>query len=192
MTVQHVILDRDGVLNVEATGGWVLRVQDWRWQEAALEALAILSPGRTLSVATNQSCIGRGLVDAAVIEAVHTRMCAEAAAGGAPFAGVHCCAHSPEEGCRCRKPEPGLLLQAVGASGIPPEHTVFVGDSEGDLQAARRAEVTPVLVRTGKGRDTESSSAATGVAVFDDLLSFAHFLRRGGTLSPSAGRVGTQ
>jgi len=183
VTVEHVILDRDGVLNVEADGGWVLRVEDWRWQDGALEALALLSPGRTLSVATNQSCVGRGLVDLAAIEAVHARMRAEAAEVGASLS-VHCCPHAPGEGCGCRKPEPGLLLQALVDAGTEPSRAVFVGDSGTDLQAARRAGVTPVLVRTGKGRDTESTSAAKGVAVFDDLLSFAHFLGCGGTLTP--------
>lgn len=182
MTVEHVILDRDGVLNVEAAGGWVLRVADWRWQPGALEGLELLGRGgRTLSVATNQSCIGRGVVDAAAIDAVHTHMRASAAAAGAPLAGVYCCAHAPETGCSCRKPEPGLLLRAIADFGTAPGRAVFVGDSTTDLDAARRAGITPVLVRTGKGRATEASAAALGVAVFDDLLSFAHFLNRGGT-----------
>ncbi len=184
MIVEHVILDRDGVLGVEAPGGWVLRVEDWRWQDGALEALAMLSRGRTLSVATNQSCIGRGLVDAAGVEAVHASMIAGAADVGATVAGVYCCPHAPREGCSCRKPEPGLLHQAIADAGTSPDRSVFVGDSAKDLEAARRAGVTPILVRTGKGRVTESGSAAAGVAVFDDLLSFAHFLSRGGTLTP--------
>ncbi len=173
--VEHVILDRDGVLNVEAAGGWVLRVEDWRWQDGALAALEVLGRGRTLSVATNQSCIGRGLVDAHAIEAVHAFMRSEARA---TLSGVFCCPHAPGEGCSCRKPEPGLLLQALAEAGTPPDRAVFVGDSPTDLEAARRAGVTPILVRTGKGRATESMAAAAGVAVFDDLLAFAHRLSR--------------
>lgn len=176
--IAHVILDRDGVLNVEAPGGYVLRPADWLWQQGALEALRLLSADLTLSVATNQSCIGRGLVDAATIDAVHAQMTAQAANVGAHIAGVHRCPHAPESGCRCRKPEPGLLDAAITATGIPRAATVFVGDSATDLLAARRAGVTPVLVRTGKGRATEATPAAAGVAVFDDLLAFAHGLRR--------------
>lgn len=174
---EHVILDRDGVLNVEAPGGYVLREADWRWQDGALEALRLLSD-RTLSVATNQSCIGRGLVDAATIDGVHRRMIAEAAAVGAAFAGVHRCPHAPDDGCVCRKPEPGLLVTAMESAGIAPEATVFVGDSPTDLEAARRAGITPILVRTGKGRATEGTPEAAGVAVFDDLLAFAQGLDR--------------
>lgn len=186
MRIDHVILDRDGVLNVEAAGGWVTRVADWRWQEGALAALALMvQDGRTLSVATNQSCVGRGVVDAATVAAVHQHMRSES---GAALAHVFCCPHHPDAGCPCRKPRPGLLLQAVAATGIAPEHTLFVGDSATDLQAARAAGVTPVLVRTGKGRATEADPSAVGVAVFDDLTSLAHSLRRGG---PGAGaRIG--
>ena len=172
--VEHVILDRDGVLNVEAPGGWVLRVQDWRWVPGARDALAILARSRTLSVATNQSCVGRGLVARPAIDAVHDHLLADAGV----TLGVYCCPHAPSAGCACRKPAPGMLLQALAATGIPAERTVFVGDSTSDLEAARRAGVTPILVRTGKGRHTETTAPATGVAVFDDLLAFAHRLSR--------------
>ena len=173
MKIEHVILDRDGVLNVEVAGGWVLRPERWVWEDGAQEALAVLAGcGVTLTVATNQSCVGRGMVDLAAIEAVHARMIAEA---GVEFAGVFVCPHAPDEGCSCRKPEPGMLLQALG--GTSPERAVFVGDSATDLEAARRAGVTPVLVRTGKGRGVDPE----GAAVFDDLLAFAHVLGRTGT-----------
>lgn len=185
----HVILDRDGVLNVEAAGGWVLCAEEWRWQAGALLGLRLLGDGgRTLSVATNQSCVGRGLADDAAIEAVHERMRAEASAAGAPLAQVFVCPHAPEDRCSCRKPAPGLLLLAIEASGVPADRTLFVGDSATDLQAAARAGMTPVLLRTGKGRATEASCGATGVAVFDDLPALAESLNRGELLAGQAGR----
>ena len=176
--IRHVILDRDGVLNAEPRdGGYVTDWTQWRWLPCALEALAMLgSKGTRISVATNQSSVGRGLMTREQLDAIHARMLDEAAQAGATIEHVFVCSHAPAEGCDCRKPEPGLLLNAVQAAGIPRCETVFVGDDLRDLQAARAAGIPAVLVRTGKGVQAERSVAGTGVPVFDDLRGFASAL----------------
>lgn len=176
--IRHVILDRDGVLNAEPRdGGYVTDWTQWRWLPCALEALAMLgSKGIRISVATNQSSVGRGLMTREQLDAIHARMLDEAAQAGATIEHVFVCSHAPGEGCDCRKPEPGLLLNAVQAAGIPRCETVFVGDDLRDLQAARAAGIPAVLVRTGKGVQAERSVAGTGVPVFDDLRGFASAL----------------
>jgi D-sedoheptulose 7-phosphate isomerase len=186
---RHVIVDRDGVLNEEAAdGGYVRSPSEWRWIGGAPEALARLAAvGLRVSVVSNQSAVGRGLMGDGQLSAVHARMLAEAAAAGGRLDAVFVCPHAPEAGCDCRKPAPGLVRQAVISSGIPASETVLVGDDLRDLEAAAGAGIAAVLVRTGKGRRIEPSVGARALAVFDDLADFAAWAV-GGTVAPVAQR----
>jgi D-glycero-D-manno-heptose 1,7-bisphosphate phosphatase len=175
MSIRHVILDRDGVLNYEAPeGGYVREPAEFRWLPGALEGLALLrGAGLRLSVATNQAGVGRGVMSLEQLAAVHARMQADAAAHGAPLDAVLYCPHAPEERCSCRKPAPGLIAAAVAQSGIPVQESLVVGDDHRDLEAARRAGVAAALVRTGKGRRTEAAAGDAVLAVYDDLPQLA-------------------
>lgn len=187
MRYRHVILDRDGVLNCEAPqGGYVRRPEDFQWLAGALEGLvALRTAGVRLSVATNQSGVGRRVMTTAQLEAVHARMLAEAAAAGGTLEEVLVCPHAPGTDCSCRKPAPGLIQTAIRHAGIPASETLGVGDAERDLEAMARAGIRGALVRTGKGRSTEARIARWTVdrpawaypgeiPVFDDLEALAH------------------
>jgi D-glycero-D-manno-heptose 1,7-bisphosphate phosphatase len=177
MTYKHVILDRDGVLNREAEGaGYILEPAQFHWLPGALDALATLRrAGLYLTVATNQSGVGRGLMTLEQLEAVHDRMRSEAARHGASLDAVLFCPHSPEDGCVCRKPAPGLIHEALARSGFSAEESIAVGDDQRDLEAASRASVRAVLVRTGKGRKTELSLPhGREIPTYDDLPQLAH------------------
>jgi D-glycero-D-manno-heptose 1,7-bisphosphate phosphatase len=176
MTYRHLILDRDGVLNYEAAPpGFVMRPEEFRWLPGALEGLALLhGAGIRLSVATNQSGVGRGLMTLEELQAVHARMQEEAAAAGGALDAVLCCPHAPGAGCPCRKPQPGLLREAIARSGISAEASLVIGDDERDLEAAQRAGVRAALVRTGKGRETEAHlTGCSAMVVYDDLRALA-------------------
>ncbi len=175
MSIRHVILDRDGVLNYEApAGSYVRDPAEFRWLPGALEGLVLLRrAGLRLSVATNQAGVGRGLMSLVQLMAVHERMQAEASAHGGQLDAVLYCPHAPEEHCSCRKPAPGLIAAAVARSGIPAQETIVVGDDQRDLEAARRAGVAAALVRTGKGRRTEEAMGDAAVPVYDDLPQLA-------------------
>jgi D-sedoheptulose 7-phosphate isomerase len=174
MAVRHVILDRDGVLNQEAAaGGYVLTAAQFRWLPGALEGLSILHrAGIRLSLVTNQSGIGRGLMTTRELEAVHDLMRAQAAAY-APLDAVFVCPHAPQAGCECRKPAPGLMRAAIDQSGIAAADSIAVGDDRRDLEAAWSAGMRAALVLTGKGRATEPFARSRGVATYDDLAQFA-------------------
>jgi D-glycero-D-manno-heptose 1,7-bisphosphate phosphatase len=88
---------------------------------------------------------------------------------GARIDAVFVCPHAPEDHCDCRKPLPGLILEAIEQAGIPRRNTVVVGDAARDLEAAAEAGVRAVLVRTGKGRDTENTLGGDEIAVYDHL-----------------------
>jgi len=175
---RHVILDRDGVLNREAPGGYVCTPEEWIWLPGVLKALSrLVQIGIRISVATNQSCIGRGIIDTQALETIHARMLREAAAYKVSFSGIYVCPHAPEAECQCRKPEPGLIVSAIRDSGIPKANTLFIGDSARDLQAGQAAGVSTGLVRTGNGEETEKMIQANAIKglnsarirIFDDL-----------------------
>lgn len=187
----HIILDRDGVLNEEAPGGYVTEPSQWIWMPGALDALSVLAQaGICLSIATNQSCVGRGIIDIAGLDRVHDKMTADAARQDIYFDGIYYCPHRPDAGCRCRKPLPGLLEKAIRKTGILAMETVFIGDAVTDLQCARAAGVTAWMVRTGKGKDTETMMlqgkipriVSADIRVFDDLTCVADAVFPDGTV----------
>ena len=188
-TVLHVILDRDGVLNEESEqDAYVADPEHFRWLPGALHALAVLRDlGIRISVATNQSGIGRGLMTESDLAAVHRRMTLDAQAAGGSIDAIFYCPHPPAAGCGCRKPSPGLIEAAIRQSGIPRSHTLMIGDAVRDLDAADAAGIGAALLRTGKGHTHEALAVARSVPVFDDLSALAAelMLKRGG----SAGRL---
>ena len=180
-TVRHLILDRDGVLNRESADGSYLRSpEEFEWLPGALEALSVLRrAGVRLTVATNQAGVGRGIVSSSELAAVHMRMQEQAASAGGALDAVLVCTHAPEAQCLCRKPAPGLVQAAIERSGIAAGETLLVGDDGRDLEAARRAGVAAVLVRTGKGSRTEAQLSGSHLVVYDDLLQLARALAAG-------------
>lgn len=155
MKLRHVILDRDGVLNIEAPSGWLATADEWRWERGALAGMALLATlGVRVSVATNQSGIGRGAVPASAVESIHLWLGNHFQRMGVDFVGIFMCPHAPWEGCACRKPKPLLVTQALNASGVAASETVMIGDAARDIQAAATAGVSGILVATGKGAQT--------------------------------------
>lgn len=171
--VGHLILDRDGTLNRESVGGWLADPAQWEWEEGVLEALQLLSKtGVVVSVVTNQSGIGRGIVSQADVDRVHVWLRAELAAADVSLVGIYVCPHAPGSGCACRKPRPGLVQQAVDASGVGVGATLLVGDDERDLAAGRAAGVEVALVCTGKGERLRDRMPADTL-IFENLLAVA-------------------
>lgn len=136
-----VILDRDGVLNRRAgRGEYVRDPAELVWLDGALEALALLAgAGYRVFVATNQAGVARGAMTGAQLAAVHRRLVEDAARAGGRIDGIYSCVHGWDDGCGCRKPAPGLLLQVQREHDLDLSRTVFVGDDERDEQAARAA-----------------------------------------------------
>ncbi|NJN51054.1 MAG: D-glycero-beta-D-manno-heptose 1,7-bisphosphate 7-phosphatase [Gammaproteobacteria bacterium] len=165
-----VLLDRDGVINYDSTD-YILTPDQWRPLPGSIAAIARLkAAGFAVAVCTNQSAVGRGLIDEATLDAIHQRLCDVLGAQGAALDGIYFCPHAPAAGCDCRKPKPGLLKTAMAELGFAPTQTTMVGDSLRDVQAAIAAACMPVLVRTGHGARAEGAARGLGVdAIFDDL-----------------------
>lgn len=176
-----VILDRDGVINRESPA-FIRTPDQWQPLPGSLEAMArMYRAGWTLTVATNQSGVGRGLLTQQTLDAIHARMTAALAAQGAMLAQIAWCPHLPEDGCACRKPRPGLLHEIAARQGLALENVPVIGDSLRDLEAARAVGARPILVRTGNGRRTEACLPPEWqVTVVDDLAAAATLLLAGG------------
>jgi histidinol-phosphate phosphatase family protein len=136
--VPTVILDRDGVLNRKPAPAQYVRIWDeWEWCAGALEALRLLArAGYRTIIASNQPGIGRGLMSADALAAVHKRMMDDTARAGGRVDAVYFCPHNWDEGCPCRKPKPGLLHQAQREFHLDLTRTPFIGDDERDRMAA--------------------------------------------------------
>ncbi len=118
----------------------------------AKDSLAALSRlGLPIIVVTNQAVVNRGLASARAVDDIHRRMVAEVAAHGGRIDRIIYCPHRPEEQCDCRKPEPGMLLQATEKMKIDLPRSYMVGDSATDLMAGQRAGCQTFLVLTGRG-----------------------------------------
>ena len=178
-----LILGRDGILNVFRSDH-VKAPDEWVPVDGALEAVARLNQaGWHAVVATNQSGIGRGLVDMASLNAVHQRMMQLLAAVGGRIDAVFLCPHGPEDQCHCRKPLPGLMHQIAERYGIDDLSTVpMVCDTARDLQAAQAAGCEPHVVRTGRAAALSDAELAqwtagvSGVRVHANLSELADFL----------------
>jgi D-glycero-D-manno-heptose 1,7-bisphosphate phosphatase len=148
--LQAVFLDRDGTLNRERAD-YVKSWREFEWLPGALDALAVLaSLDVPVLVVTNQSALGRGILDPSALHAIHAQARAEALAAGGRMDDFLICPHAPADGCTCRKPKPGLLLQAAARYNLDLQSCVFVGDSLTDMQAAEAAGCGWLLVRTGR------------------------------------------
>ena len=185
-SVKLIILDRDGSLG-QISEDFVRSPEDWAPQPGALEAVARLNQGGwRVVVASNQSGLGRGLFDMATLNAVHARMHKLLAAAGARVDAVFVCPHAPEDGCNCRKPEPGLLVQIGQRYGVNLSEVPAVGDSLNDVRAAAAAGCVPHLLLCGQlsahaGIDGASRALPLpplpeGTRVHANLAAFADFL----------------
>ncbi|MBX3599645.1 MAG: D-glycero-beta-D-manno-heptose 1,7-bisphosphate 7-phosphatase [Rubrivivax sp.] len=181
-TTKLVILGRDGILN-EYREAHVTAPEEWVPVPGALEAVARLNhAGWHVVVATNQAGIGRGMIDMAAINAVHAHMNQQLMAQGARVDAVFFCPHTPEEGCDCRKPRPGMLLDIGRRYGVDLRGVPLVGDTLRDLQAAVAAGCEPHLVLSGRAAGLgdeqlrQTISQVPGTRVHADLAAFADFL----------------
>lgn len=167
-----VVLDRDGVIN-EDSDAFVKTPEEWLPIPGSPEAIAELCrKGFTVVVATNQSGLARGLFKRAALHAMHAKMDAAVEAAGGRIADIYVCPHGPDDGCDCRKPKPGLLEQIARDYGQNLDGVPMVGDSLRDLEAAWAVGGRAILVRTGKGRQTEAalnSEQLSQLTVVDSL-----------------------
>ena len=178
MLTRLLILDRDGVINRESAD-FIKSPAEFQPLPGSIEAIARLSQaGYTVAVATNQSGLARGHLERDTLYAIHRKFRRAVYRAGGKLGRIVYCPHGPDEGCACRKPEPGLLIRLASLYGVPLQGVPFVGDSRRDIIAAERAGARPILVLTGNGEQTQKELAAENkrIEVATDLAAVADML----------------
>lgn len=174
-----VLLDRDGVINRDAKIG-ILRVEDFDIFPQALEAIAnFTKAGFKIAICTNQSAIGRGDLTLETLTIIHHKLRDEVIKAGGRIDMILHAPDTPEKPTQRRKPGPGMLLEALEAYEAKPEETTMIGDMLRDLEAAHAAGCKKMLVRTGKGKQTEEKGIPDHlqpVTIVDNLLEASRIL----------------
>ncbi len=169
-----IFLDRDGVL-IENKADYV---RDWSQVNIYPEAIYALSSAAIrnykIVIVTNQSAVGRGLISLKIAEDINNQLVSTIRNHGGQVDAVYMCPHEPAEGCFCRKPKPGLLLQAAKDLSLDLQRSWMIGDAWSDLQAGQSAGVRQsILLRTGRGAEQLLKfhpENITSHLIFDNLL----------------------
>lgn len=177
-----ILLDRDGVLNFDSPD-YIKDADEWQEIPGSLDAVALLKrAGLRVAVCTNQAGIGRGLLSERALARIHARLEQALAARGVGLDALRYCPHHPDAKCRCRKPQPGMLIDTMTELAVAPADTIFVGDAIRDVEAAHAAGCHAALVRTGHGASVEAIASGMGLVwVGDDLAAFADWVTGAGT-----------
>jgi D-glycero-D-manno-heptose 1,7-bisphosphate phosphatase len=168
--VKLIVLDRDGVINYDRAQ-FIKSPDEWRPIPGSLEAIARLNhAGFRVVVATNQSGLGRRLLDTATLISIHDKQHRALAQVGGRIDAVFFCPHTADANCDCRKPKPGMLVDIGQRFGVELTGVPCVGDSLRDLQAAAECGAQPILVLTGKGEKTlRDGNFPKNTIIFPDL-----------------------
>jgi len=170
---RFIFLDRDGVLN-ENRPDYVKNIREYRFYPDALRALALLNEHDiAVILISNQSGINRGLINWNDFLEMHDGMLSGVEESGGKILAAFYCPHRPDENCRCRKPSPEMIQAASRFFGINPRETAFIGDTETDIEAARRAGCKGIrLCRNGgaQGADTPKSAEPEYFNLLDAVL----------------------
>lgn len=195
MPRRFVLLDRDGTLNVERS--YLADADQLELLPGVVDGLQRLQTlGLGLVVVTNQSGIGRGLITMTQLAEIHRRLHRLLAAEGIVLDGIYLCPHAPGMRCFCRKPAPGLALQAARDFSFSPGESFVIGDKPCDIQLGQQVGATTLLVRTGYGAATAGNwpggSADEGSAppdhVVENLRDAAEVIARHLLVVPAAVR----
>jgi D-glycero-D-manno-heptose 1,7-bisphosphate phosphatase len=165
-----VILDRDGVINVDSDA-FIKSPDEWKPIPGSLEAIAKLThSGYRVVVCSNQSGIGRGLLDMAALNAINDKMYRALAQLGGRIDALFYCPHPAEANCACRKPKPAMFEDIAQRFNTDLTGVPSVGDSLRDLQASAAVGCQAILVLTGKGRKTQAAGGLPeNTRVYEDL-----------------------
>ena len=152
-----VFLDRDGTINEDV--GYLDRLERLTLFPWSIDAVRLLnSAGFCVVVVTNQRGVATGFISETFVYTVHDVLTERFRTGGARIERFYHCPHDPHapieqyrRDCTCRKPRPGLVLQAVDDLELDPTRSFVVGDKWSDVAVARSIGATGILVQTGYG-----------------------------------------
>ena len=185
---RYVFLDRDGVINKDSPD-YVKNWSEFEFLPKSLDAIRLLTENKfTVIVITNQSIINRKMASLDDLEFTHSMMKKTVSEAGGEIKDIFFCPHKPEDYCACRKPEPGLILEASVKYSIDTEDSVMIGDSAKDIECARRAGCRhAILVKTGNFEQAVSELEKKKISpdyIANDLYEAAGWIIAGADTSP--------
>ena len=159
MTIKTIFLDRDGVRNKEV--GYLFRIADFEFIEGVFDAcLYFQQLDYKIIIISNQSGIARGYYNENDYQKLTEWMLDQFNDNGINILDIFYCPHSPESTCNCRKPKPGMLIEAKNKYNISMQNSWMIGDSESDIKAANAAGIfNTILVRSGHLTDESNSNS---------------------------------
>jgi D-glycero-D-manno-heptose 1,7-bisphosphate phosphatase len=173
---RFLLVDRDGVINRRIVGGFVARREAFKFLPGVLEALALLAEhGISVIVISNQPGVGRGWFSQEALDRITDSFVRQVAESGGCIRKVYYCTHPAEEDCDCRKPKPGLILEARREFGFDPRQTYFIGDAAADCGAAAAAGCPFVLISKQQSLIAADCQVSPR-AVFPSLLFAAQYV----------------
>jgi histidinol-phosphate phosphatase family protein len=165
-----IFIDRDGVINCRRPDDYVLDWSQFTFMPGIREALKQVSLlGLPMIIISNQAAVGKGLLDSAGLKEITDKMHQVLAGDGTFLAAAYYCTHRSDENCPCRKPKPALLVSAAADFNIDLSRSIFVGDSETDMHAARSAGCAAVLFGSDILRQPNSLQGLVTVRRVADL-----------------------
>jgi D-glycero-D-manno-heptose 1,7-bisphosphate phosphatase len=149
MKHKAILLDRDGIINLER-GGYTWRMEDFEFVEGLVKALKrFVKHDYKLIVISNQSGIAKGVYTREDVEKLHAHVQRYMRMNGIEIEEIYYCPHHPDTGkCLCRKPDSLLVEKALARYDIDPLLSYFIGDRERDIQAAEKAGVKGILIES--------------------------------------------
>ncbi len=164
-------MDRDGIIN-EDSPSYIKSLAEWHTVPGSMSAIAKLKQHNyKVVIATNQSGIAYGIFTLDTVNILHQHMLDEIKQAGGTLDGIFICPHQPEDNCDCRKPKPGLLLQAANRFKVKPEEMVMIGDSFRDILAAKNCGAKAVFIKTTPKKNEDLLAAQKeGVPIYNSLI----------------------
>lgn len=156
---RFALLDRDGTVVIDKI--YLSDPAGLEFAPGVIEGLRLMrDAGLRFVMVTNQSGVARGFFDEETLARVHRRLREMLAQEGVDLEAIYHCPHGPSDGCRCRKPQPGLVLDAMADFGFAPDEAVLIGDSEADMGAAAAAGVIGIRIAAPTASETAPGAAA--------------------------------
>lgn len=176
MMKKTIFLDRDGVINVNRAD-YVKSWQEFIFLPGVLEALKLLTEQQIqVIIITNQSAIGRGIITEETLNHIHQNMVQEIEKAGGKITAIYHCPHTPWDNCTCRKPAPGMLIQAAEIYQLNLSEAFFVGDAISDIETGINAGCQTVFVQTGKHQYQLDKFNIQPDYIFETLMEFVQFI----------------
>ena len=159
MTIKTIFLDRDGVINKEI--GYLSKIADFKFIKGIFDAcIYFQNLNYKIIIISNQSGIARGYFNENDYLKVTEWMLGQFNNNGIKILDIFYCPHSPESSCECRKPKPGMFLEAKNQYNIDMKNSWMIGDSESDIKSANAAGIfNTILVRSGHLIDESNSNS---------------------------------